>query len=454
MKPAQNRFPVLFAALLLLASGASLATLPPGIDGQPLPSLAPMLKKVTPAVVNISSKHHVRARDPFLDDPFFRQFFGLPGQPRQRVEQALGSGVIVNADKGYILTNNHVIRQADDISVTLQDGRKFKATVVGADPATDVAVIRIPPQNLTALPVADSDKLQVGDFVVAVGEPFGFGQTVTSGIVSALRRTGLGHTYQSFIQTDASINPGNSGGALVNLAGQLVGINSMIYSPSGASAGIGFAIPSDLAMSVMHQLIRYGHVRRGSLGVETQDISERIARALRLPDAEGALVTRVDADSPAASAGIREGDVIVAVNGQKIANVDQLNNTEGLLPVGKPVQLDLLRQGQTVEVTTRLQPEVLATATGNSIDPRLDGASLSDLSKRQRDNGLSGVRIQSVADDSRAAANGLLADDLLVAVGRLRIDNLKALRSALSDPPQRLILTVVRQGRALYVPMQ
>ncbi len=454
MKPTQSRFTALVAALLLLASGVAGATLPPSVDGQPLPSLAPMLKKVTPAVVNISSKHHVRARDPFLDDPFFRQFFGLPGQPRQRVEQALGSGVVVNADKGYILTNNHVIKQADDISVTLQDGRKFKATVVGTDPATDVAVIRIPPKNLTALPVADSDKLQVGDFVVAVGEPFGFGQTVTSGIVSALRRTGLGHTYQSFIQTDASINPGNSGGALVNLAGQLVGINSMIYSPSGASAGIGFAIPSDLAMNVMRQLIRYGHVRRGSLGVETQDISERIARALRLKDADGALVTRVDADSPAADAGLREGDVIVAINGQRVANVDELNNAEGLLPVGKPVQLDLLRQGKNIEVTTTLRPEVLATATGGSLDPRLDGASLSDLGKRQRDNGASGVKVAAVDNNSRAAANGLQADDVVVAVGRMRIDNLKALRSALSDPPQRLILTVVRQGRALYVPMR
>ncbi len=274
MKPTKPQLFSLLGALLLAVTGPALATLPPSIDGQPLPSLAPMLKNVTPAVVNISSKHQVRARDPFLDDPFFRQFFGLPGQPRERVEQALGSGVIVNADKGYVLTNNHVIKQAEAISVTLQDGRKFKATVVGADPATDVAVIQIPAENLTALPVADSSKLQVGDFVVAVGEPFGFGQTVTSGIVSALRRTGLGHTYQSFIQTDASINPGNSGGALVNLAGQLVGINSMIYSPSGASAGIGFAIPSDLAMNIMQQLVQHGRVQRGSLGLETQNVTE------------------------------------------------------------------------------------------------------------------------------------------------------------------------------------
>lgn len=454
MKPTKPQLFSLLGALLFAAAGPALATLPPSINGQPLPSLAPMLKHVTPAVVNISSKHHVRARDPFLDDPFFRQFFGLPGQPRERVEQALGSGVIVNAAKGYVLTNNHVIKEADAISVTLQDGRKFKATLVGADPATDVAVIQIPAENLTALPVADSSQLQVGDFVVAVGEPFGFGQTVTSGIVSALRRTGLGHTYQSFIQTDASINPGNSGGALVNLAGQLVGINSMIYSPSGASAGIGFAIPSDLAMNVMQQLVQHGRVQRGSLGLGTQNVTARIAAALKLGDSKGALVTRIDDHSAAAQAGIREGDVIVAINGQKVASTDELNNAEGLLSVGQPVHLSLLRQGNTVSVTTKLAPEVLATADGASLDPRMAGAHLSDLNKRQRDNGLYGAQIGQLDDGSRAAANGLAKDDLVVAVGRTRINELKDLRRALSNQPQRLILTIVRQGRALYVPMQ
>ena len=451
------RTPFLFLsaclAALLMACQAQ-ASLPTAVNGQALPSLAPMLKKVTPAVVNISSKHHVRVRDPFLDDPFFRQFFGLPGQPRERVEQALGSGVIVDADKGYILTNNHVIKEADDITVTLQDGRDFKATVVGADPDTDVAVIRIKADKLTALPVADSGKLQVGDFVVAVGEPFGLGQTVTSGIVSALKRKGLGDTYQNFIQTDASINPGNSGGALVNLAGQLIGINSMIYSPSGASAGIGFAIPSNLALDVMHQLIRYGKVRRGSLGVEAQDVTPRIARALGLKDTDGALVTRIDGQSAAARAGVHEGDVIVGVNGQPINSVDQLNNAEGLLPVGKPVHLSLLRQGKTMSLTTELTPEVLATAGGARVDPRLAGASLSDLEKHQRDNGQYGVRVSKVSAGSRADDNGLQADDLIVGVGRVRIDNLKQLRHALARPPQQLILTIIRQGRGLYVPMR
>ena len=430
------------------------ATLPPSVDGQPLPSLAPMLEKVTPAVVNISSRHHVRVRDPFLDDPFFRQFFGLPGAPRERVEQALGSGVIVDAGKGYILTNNHVINGAEDITVTLQDNRTFKAKVVGTDPGTDVAVIRIPAEHLTALPVADSSALRVGDFVVAVGDPFGLGQTVTSGIVSALQRTGLGQTYQNFIQTDASINPGNSGGALVNLAGQMVGINSMIYSPSGASAGIGFAIPVNLAMEVMQQLVQYGKVRRGSLGVQTQNVTPAIARALGNSDSHGALVTQVADHSAAATAGVRAGDVIVAINGKPVENVEQLNNTEGLLPLGHAVKLTLLRHGKKVELATRLTPEVLATASGSSLDPRMTGASLSDIDKQQRDTGLYGVRVTALARDSRAAAGGLAADDLIVAVGRQRIDNLKQLRSVLAQSPNRLILTLVRQEQAFYVELQ
>jgi Do/DeqQ family serine protease len=447
----------LLALLLALATpvAGAFAALPAEVGGQPLPSLAPMLKQVTPAVVNISSKTHVRVRDPFLDDPFFRQFFGLPGTPRERVEQSLGSGVIVDAAKGYVLTNNHVVQGADDITVTLQDGRNFKATIVGTDPATDVAVVKIPAERLTALPVADSSKLQVGDFVVAVGDPFGLGQTVTSGIVSALQRSGLGNTYQNFIQTDASINPGNSGGALVNLAGQLVGINSMIYSPSGASAGIGFAIPSDLAMSVMRQLVSYGKVRRGSLGIETQDITPRIASALGIgADQRGALVTRVADKSAAATAGVRPGDVITAIDGKAVDSAGDLSNAEGLLPLGQPVKLALLRDGKQVKVDTRLTPEVIAQADGGDLDPRLDGAGLADIDQHDRSDGLFGVRVKSLADDSRAGRSGLEQGDLVIGVGRMRVKNLLGLRGLLAQQPERLVLTVVRDGQALYVPMQ
>ncbi len=257
-------------ALIGLAVPAA-AALPPAIDGQALPSLAPMLEHVTPAVVNINSKTRVAVRDPFFDDPMFRRFFGIPNGPRERVQQSLGSGVVVDAAKGYVLTNNHVVEGADDIAVTIADGRTVKAKVLGTDPDSDLAVIQIPAEKLTALPVADTSKLRVGDFVVAVGEPFGLGQTVTSGIVSALGRTGLGGSgVQNFIQTDASINPGNSGGALVNLRGELVGINTMIFSPSGGNVGIGFAIPSNLALDVMRQLIEFGEVKSRRASASTR----------------------------------------------------------------------------------------------------------------------------------------------------------------------------------------
>ena len=269
------------------------AALPATVDGQPMPSLAPMIDRVTPAVVNINTKTRVQVRDPFFE------FFNMPNVPRERVQQSLGSGVIVDAAKGYVLTNNHVIQGADDIDVTLHDERTVKARVIGSDPDTDLTVLQIPAERLEAVPLSASKNLRVGDFVVAIGNPFGLGQTVTSGIVSALDRTGVGRGIQNFIQTDASINPGNSGGALVNLRGELVGINSMIFSPSGGNVGIGFAIPSDLAADVMRQLVAYGEVRRGALGVDTQDITPELARMLALSSRKGAVITRVRNGTPA-----------------------------------------------------------------------------------------------------------------------------------------------------------
>lgn len=296
-------------ALLLLCLPLSATALPPTDgDGRELPSLAPMLERVTPAVVNVQSQRVVQARHPLADDPFMRRFFGLPDLPRERTQQSLGSGVIVDAAQGLVLTNHHVVEAADGIAVTLADGRTLDGELVGADPDTDVAVIRIPASGLQALPLADTSRLQVGDFVVAVGNPFGLGQTVTSGIVSALGRTGLhGLGYQNFIQTDASINPGNSGGALVNLRGELVGINTATFTPSGGNIGIGFAIPTDLAQEVMAQLLAHGEVRRGSIGVEAQDITPGIARSLGLESRRGALVARVYPDTPAARAGVQIG---------------------------------------------------------------------------------------------------------------------------------------------------
>ena len=445
----------LVAFALILAAGiphAGHASLPPSVDGQPLPSLAPMLEKVTPAVVNISTKTHVQVRDPYFDDPMFRQLFGMSGTPRERVEQALGSGVIVDAAKGYVLTNNHVVGGADDITVILQDGRSFKGKLVGTDPDTDVAVVQIQASNLQALPMADSTKLRVGDFVVAVGDPFGLGQTVTSGIVSALGRNGLGGTgYQNFIQTDASINPGNSGGALVNLRGELVGINTMIFSPSGGNVGIGFAIPSSLSGDVMRQLIATGKVNRGNLGVETQDITPRIAQILGLKATDGAVVVRVAAGSAAEDADIETGDVITAIDGKPLRNAQELRNAEGLLPVGSTVKLSVQRNGSTRDVTAKLVSEKLATLDGDKLDPRLAGVTFSELSQNARGQGVAGVGVGGVRADSRAAQAGLQANDVVIGVGNLRVPNLRTLQQLAGVNPRQLVLVVSGDDGVRYV---
>ena len=428
------------------------AALPALVEGQAMPSLAPMLERVTPAVVNISSKTHTRVRDPMLDDPFFRRFFGVPNMPRERVEQSLGSGVIVDAAKGYVLTNNHVVQGADDITVTLADQRELKAKVVGTDPDTDVAVIQIPAENLKAIPLADSTQLRVGDFVVAVGNPFGLGQSATTGIVSALGRSGLrGLGYQNFIQTDASINPGNSGGALVNLNGDLVGINSAIFSPSGGNIGIGFAIPSSLAGDVMGQLVKTGAVKRGSLGIETQNLTQEIADMLGAQPGKGAVVTRVLADSAAESAGLRPGDVIVSVNGKTVGNEQDLHNTEGLLPIGSDVQLGLLRDGKQTTATAKLTAQTGASVDGQKLDPRLVGAEFVEIGDRQRQRGLRGATITRVVEGSRAESNGLKAGDVVVAVNQVDIRNLEDLKALTRRQSRQLLLTVVRGQNAYFV---
>lgn len=455
-----RRFRCRFAAVFAFASIATWpfgarAAMPPVVDGQPLPSLAPMLEKVTPAVVNISTKTRTRVSNPFFDDPVFRQFFGLNGSPREQVEQSLGSGVIVDAAKGYILTNNHVVGGADDITVTLQDGRNFKGTLVGNDPATDVAVVRINADNLQALPIADSSTLRVGDFVVAVGDPFGLGQTVTSGIVSALQRSGLGgSSFQNFIQTDASINPGNSGGALVNLRGELVGINTMILSPSGGNVGIGFAVPTKIASEVMQQLIAHGKVSRGNLGVQTQDITPNIARLLGLKDNHGAVVTRVLPGSAADRAGLQVGDVLTAINGTSLQNADQLNNAQGLLPANSTVNLSVLRNGTTRQVTAQLAPEKLATLDGARLDPRLAGVTFSELSEEQAAQGVSGIAAASVNPGSRAAQAGLSTGDVIVGIGNRRIAGLRDLQGLATSRPRQLVLLVATDDGLNYVLIQ
>jgi Do/DeqQ family serine protease len=436
--------------IFLFASPLRAGALPDAVNGKPLPSLAPMLAKVSPAVVNISSTSHRRVENPFFQDPFFRQFFGMPDVPsREMVQQSLGSGVIVDASKGYILTNNHVISGADDIRVTLTNGKTYKAKLIGTDPQTDIAVIRIHAPHLTALPMADSSTLRVGDFVVAIGDPFGLGQSATSGIVSGLQRQDLRQNgVQNYIQTDASINPGNSGGALVNLAGQLVGINSMIYSPSGASAGLGFAIPSNLAADVMKQLIAHGRVVRGSLGVDVQDLTPRVAAALGIQAGRGALITEVVPGSPAARAGLKPGDLVVSVNGKPVSDAQDLRNLQALEPLGSTLRMGVERGGKHVEIDARLTANA-NLVQGAMLDPRLSGAAFAELPGELREQGLAGVKVDNVAGDSRAARNGLASGDVVIGINRVETPNLDALRRAFAAHPRRLLVTVVRDGQIL-----
>jgi len=352
--------PALITSWIIVLWSISLAAcagLPVAVGGQPLPTLAPMLEQVTPAVVNVATEGRVPLRrNPLLDDPFFRRFFDLPEDlPRERRTESLGSGVVVDARRGYIVTNHHVIAYADSITVTLRNGRQVDAELIGSDPESDVAVIRIPAGNLTALTLADSDKLRVGDFVVAIGNPFGLGQTVTSGIVSALGRSGLGiQGYEDFIQTDASINPGNSGGPLVNLRGELVGVNTAIVASSGGNVGIGFAIPSNMVRQIMAQLVRYGQVKRGQLGVWAQDLSPDLAEAFGITNNRGAVIAQVIPDSAADRAGVKAGDVIVAIDGKPIRNAAGLRNAIGLLNIGERIRLDLLRDGKPLTIRVRI----------------------------------------------------------------------------------------------------
>ena len=444
---------LLLSTLLALAgAGANVASAAPPPSGLPvdargMPTLAPMLTQVTPAVVNIS----VTSRDPaesnpLLRDPFFRRFFNIPDE-QAKPQQSAGSGVIVDAARGLVLTNYHVIKDAQEIMVTLKDRRQLKARLVGADPGTDVALLRIPSNGLTALKFGDSDALNVGDFVVAIGNPFGIGQTVTSGIVSALGRTGLGiEGYEEFIQTDASINPGNSGGALVNLKGELIGINTAIIGPSGGNVGIGFAIPVRMVRLVMDQLQRFGEVKRGKLGVTTDDLTPDLAARLGIKGTnEGAVVVAVEANSPAQKAGLRKDDVVVAANGRAVRNSADIRNRIGLTPIGEEVDLKVMRGGQPLQVRARVGELFSATSLAGETIPQLTGAKIANIEQGMPMYGeVQGAIITSIENNSPAARSGLQPGDIIYGVNQRRVRNVKELLAGLRSDERPLRIALLR----------
>lgn len=420
-------------------------------DGQPFPTLAPMIKQVHPAIVNISTFSTHKYRDnPLLNDPFFRHFFNLPDQRQQQPQkrqQSAGSGVIVDAGKGIVMTNHHVIKGADDVQVSLTDGRSFKAELLGEDADLDIAILKIKAEGLTAVTITDSSNLEVGDFVVAIGNPFGLGQTVTTGVVSALGRSGLGiEGYENFIQTDASINPGNSGGALVNLAGELVGINTAIIAPSGGNVGIGFAIPSNMAKASMEQIIKHGEVRRGQIGVGIQDITPDLRKAFELRNGQtGVLITEVVEDSPAEDAGILAGDIVIAVDGKPTNSTGKLRSQIGIKSIGDKVTVTILREGKEKQLKVKIGKPQPAVSKAQSMHKLLDGITLED------DSDAKGIRVTDIQPNSAAAYSGLQRGDLIVAANKRRVYDLNSLAKALSLSDSSILLQVSRRGGSLFI---
>jgi len=438
---------ILAIAIISLFS-YSQAAIPENDEGALITSLAPLVKTVAPAVVNIRVSQTVKSRSPY-DDEMFRRFFGAPNTPNNSREvQSAGSGVIVDAENGYIITNHHVVTGADKIQISLIDENTLDAEIIGSDPATDIAVLKVEAENLTDIEIGDSEQVEVGDFVIAIGNPFGLGNTVTSGIVSALGRTGISSSgYEDFIQTDASINPGNSGGALVNMQGELVGINSAIISRSGGNVGIGFAVPSEIAQSIMNQLLDFGEVRRGLLGVSIHTIDEENAEILGVESKSGAMITAIEPGSAAEEAGLRVEDIIISVNDEKITNARDLQNAIGLKGSGERVTIEFIRQSSKLETSAVLGQQKIARQIGSDIHPGLVGAQFSSSANK------AGVEVTDVESGSPADQRGLEKGDLIVAVNRMRVENIQQLES-IAQNNDILYLMFERENRTLILRIQ
>jgi serine protease Do/serine protease DegQ len=442
-----SKLRLFFTSLLLVLAATSFAALPAGIDGTPVTSLAPLVEKASPAVVNIRVSQNV-SQNSQLGNDWLRRFYGLPeSRGGSREIASAGSGVIVDAERGFILTNHHVVEDADEIQISLFDGEILEAEIIGSDAATDIALLKVAADGLVEMPIGDSEVVRVGDFVLAIGNPFGLGHTVTSGIVSALGRTGISRNgYEDFIQTDASINPGNSGGALVNMRGELVGINSAIISRSGGNVGIGFAVPTEIASSVMRQILDFGEVRRGLLGVTISGIDSEVAEALNASVDSGALITMIEPGSAAEDSGLQVDDIIVAVNDKKIADASELRNAIGLMGSGETIDIRYIRDGKTRNVKATLGQQSVARSTGTDIHPGLAGATFSSSTATNS----RGIEVTEVTSGSPAAQRGLRAGDIITAVNRRSVRNLQQL-TEIAAGNRILFLLVQRGDRALML---
>jgi Do/DeqQ family serine protease len=452
-------FPVrafFFSAVLLLVvfKSKNFAAIPDYLKGRPLPSLAPMIEKTRPAVVNIATRGSVDIENhPLLNDPLFRRFFkGFENLPQRKEVKSLGSGVIIDAEAGYIVTNHHVIEGADEIAVTLHDGQQLVAKIVGSDSEAEVAILKVEHENLTSIPFSDSSKIRVGDFTVAIGNPFGLGQTVTSGIISALGRTGLGiEGYEDFIQTDASINPGNSGGALVNLRGELIGINTAILASGGTgNVGIGFAIPINMVRELTDQLIEYGEVRRGMLGVIMQNLTPELAGAFGLDLHQGVVISQVLDNSAASKAGLEVGDVISAINGIKVKSASAMRNMVGLMRVGAKMEINVIREGKEVKLAAYIEDEAEQSVAAEKLNPRLEGATI----EGHDEGGNKFLVVANVVRGSAAWNARLRKGDLILSVNRAPVKTLSDLKKMVKPADEQVLFNVQRGQTALFILIQ